>query len=395
MAKTGDSKPTLSEAEKSARRAKNAANRARREARAAEKAARNGAAPETPRASATPSAANPNGGSVTPPRSDFNILVVAQSGRLEYEALLLAESLRLNAPGLHGRLIVAEPQPQAAWAGHDTQLSRPARAALEARGAVIRPFVARHFGAAYPYGNKIEALSALPKNKPFLFLDTDTLVTGDLGQVEFDFARPSASMRREGTWPKPPLYGPGYAQIWRSLYDRFGLDFESSLDLSQPDEHWERFLYFNAGWFFGAEPGEFRRRFLDWAREIKKTPGDALAVQSLDPWLDQITLPLVIHSFAGGRPGPDLDGLDGEVTCHWRNLPLLYGRESDRVVEVLEQAAAAEDLRPILRKWEPAQKLIYDGIGRRELRPAIDRAHLPFHEQPVRQAIKQGGWWLT
>ena len=36
----------------------------------------------------------------------------------------------------------------------------------------------------------------------------------------------------------------------------------ASLDLEQPDEHWERYLYFNAGWFFGADPALFAQRFL-------------------------------------------------------------------------------------------------------------------------------------
>jgi hypothetical protein len=47
-----------------------------------------------------------------------------------------------------------------------------------------------------------------------------------------------------------------------------------------------------------------------------------LAIQSLDPWLDQVVLPLVIHSFGGGRPALELDGLDGDITCHYRLLPL-------------------------------------------------------------------------
>ena len=105
-------------------------------------------------------------------------------------------------------------------------------------------------GAAYPHGNKIEALAAMPPGRPFVFFDTDTLITGDLCTVPFDFDRPSASLRCEGTWPKPQLYGPGYTGLWKSLYDKFDLDFESSLDLSQPDEFWKRDLYFNAGFFF-------------------------------------------------------------------------------------------------------------------------------------------------
>ena len=202
-------------------------------------------------------------------------------------------------------------------------------------------------------------------------------------------------MRREGTWPQPPLYGPDYSGIWKSLYDRFELDFDSSLDPTQPDEHWERFLYFNAGGFFGRDPAEFGRRFLDWALAVRDAPGDALACQEMEPWLDQIALPLVIHSLGGGRPGPALDGFDGAMTCHWRKLPLLYARESDAVVEALERAAASPDLRPILQGWEPALRLIYQGNGLNALRPAIDRSRLPAQEQPLRQQIKRAGWWLV
>ena len=413
-----DSGDTPTEAEKAARRAKNAANRARREANAAARADRKtkrgnatAAATETPiqaknrrnparlRQDSAIRAPNPapadNRDKSARPPEGFNILLVVQAGRLTYEAALFVESLRRNAPGWQGRLILAEPRAEAAWAGHAPAIPDAARAVFESRGAEITPFTARHFGAAYPHGNKIEALKLLPEGEPFVFFDSDTLVTGPLDRVGFDFARPSASMRREGTWPKPPLYGPGYADIWKSLYDRFGLDFASSLDLSQPDEHWERYLYFNAGWFFGADPAEFRRRFLDWSRAILDDPGDALAVQELFPWLDQITLPLVIHSLGGGRPGPELGGLDSDITCHWRKLPLLYARESDRVVEVLEQAAAPPDIAALLKGWEPALRLILQGHGRGALRPAIDRDRLPRAERPLRQQIKRAGWWLV
>lgn len=320
-----------------------------------------------------------------------NLLIVAQSGRLEFQAIIFAASLRHAAPGFMGRLIVAEPQPDGAWASHDTRVSDDTRALLESLGAEIAPFTARHFGAAYPYGNKIEALSVLPAGEPFAFFDTDTLIVGPLDQVPFS-NRPAASMRREGTWPEPPLYGPGYAGIWKSLYDRFGLDFASSLDLSQPDEHWERYLYFNAGWFFGPDPAVFGQRFLDWALSVRNNPPEELACQSLAPWLDQVILPLVIHSLGGGRPGPDLAGLDGGVTCHYRNLPLLYARESDRVLEVLEKATAPNRIKKRLRDWEPAKKLIYQDKGRDKVRPLFADG-LPSKEKPIRQTLKKNGWW--
>ena len=111
-------------------------------------------------------------------------------------------------PDFTGKLLVAEPQRGALWPNDPTMIE-PVREALDALGAQIVPFESRHFGHAYPNGNKIEILRTLPKGEPFVFFDTDTLITGDLTTVPFDFDRPSASLRREGTWPKPQLYGPG------------------------------------------------------------------------------------------------------------------------------------------------------------------------------------------
>ena len=324
---------------------------------------------------------------------DFNIMIVGQNGRLQYEALLFAASLRHSDPGFAGRLIVAEPQPGPRWHSDPRIGNSDLRAMLERLGAEIVPFESRHFGEDYPYGNKIEGLSALPEGEPFVFFDTDTLVTGPLSQVEFDFDRPSASMRREGTWPDPPLYGPGYGGIWKSLYDRFGLDFDSSLDLSQPDEYWRRYLYFNAGWFFFRCPREFGARFLDYALSVQGDPPEELASQSLDPWLDQVVLPLVIHSFGGGRPGPELGGLDGGITCHWRALPLLYARESDRVVEVLETVAAPNRIKKLLKLYDPFRRMVFQGRGHK-VRALFDRDDLPPREKAIRQRIKQEGFWM-
>ncbi len=322
----------------------------------------------------------------------FNIIAVGQSGRLQYEAILLAASLRATNPRFAGQLFIAEPQPGALWP-YDPRITDPAvRDLLQGLGAVFLPFESRVFGDTYPYGNKIESLSALP-DAPFLFLDTDTLITGALADVAFDFAKPSASMRREGTWPLIELYGPSHADIWASLYDRFGLDYPSSLDLAQPDGYWQRHLYFNAGWFFHQCPQAFGARFLDYARTIRDDPPPALICQPTDPWLDQIALPLVIHSFGGGRPGPGLAGLDGDVTCHYRTLPLLYARESDRVVDVLEEVAGQKECRRVLRAYDAVKTLVYQNKGRK-IRAMFDRADLPKREQVIRNTIKREGLWL-
>jgi len=319
----------------------------------------------------------------------FNILAVGQSGRLEHEAILLAASLRRSDPGFAGTLFIAEPQPGPKWQD-DPRMSERTRKTLTSLGATILPFETRAFGTDYPIGNKIEALAALP-DAPFLFLDTDTLVIGPVSDIAFDFTRPSASMKRENTWPKVELYGPTATETWRALYDRFDLDFETSLDRRHPDDYWQRFLYFNAGWFFHESPRAFGNRFLAWAKDVRANPPQDLVCQELYPWLDQIVLPLVIHSFGGGRPGPELAALDGTATCHYRTLPLLYARESDRAVEVLE--SLAEDLRPGLRHWGAFKRMVIQGEGARA-RALFDRANLPRREQMIRNALKREGLWV-
>lgn len=323
----------------------------------------------------------------------FNILAIGQSGRLQYEAVLLAASLRHTNPSFAGRLLIAVPQKGKLWPGENPEITDPDVLALLADlGAEVIPFANRHFGAAYPYGNKIEALSAIP-DEPFLFLDTDTLVTGPLDHLEIDFARPAASMRRENTWPVEELYGPTCAEVWESLYRRFGLDFASSLDLAQPDGYWQRYLYFNAGWFFHESPRRFGKLFLKYATEIAAEPGPVLACQPLNPWLDQVALPLVVHALGGGRPGAGLAGLDGDVTCHWRLLPLLYARESDRVVEVLEVVCAPNPVKKVLKEYPAIKKMVYQGQGAL-VRALFDRADLPRKEQMIRNTIKREGLWV-
>jgi len=323
----------------------------------------------------------------------FNIVLVAQAGRLQYEAILFAATLRAMSPDFAGRLLLAEPQPGPLRHGTPGVTDPAVRQLLSDLGAEFMPFDSRHFGHAYPYGNKIEALTALPEGEPFVFFDTDTLVLDDLTQVPFDFDRPTASLRREGTWPEIELYGPGYGQIWRSLYDKFGLDYESSLDLSQPDEYWKRYLYFNAGFFFYRCPKVFGELFLEYALAIRDTPPEELVCQSLDPWLDQIALPLVIHKLGGGRNTLPEGLLDGSVTCHYRLLPMLYARESDRVVKVLEEVAAPNKVKKVLKQYDPIKRMVYQGRGGK-VRDMFDRDNLPRRERAIRNQIKREGFWM-
>lgn len=323
----------------------------------------------------------------------FDVAVVGQRGRVGYEAALFASSLRRADPDFDGRLIVVEPQPGPLWS-EDPRMDDAVRDLLDRElGAEIRPFQSRHFGAAYPYGNKIEGLAALDPGRPFVFFDSDTVVMAPLTGLPFDFDRPTASMRREGTWPVIELYGPGYGAIWRSLYDRFGLDFDSSLDLSQPDEYWERYLYFNAGWIVARSGPDFARLWTDMAVAIRDDGPDEIRLQPLDPWLDQVALPLAIHAAGGGRSA-DLPGrLDGSHTCHYRLMPLLYARESDAAVAAAEAAIAPNRIKRVLKAYAPFRRFLLHGRGARA-RALFDRDDLPRRERAIRNRLKAHNLWM-
>ncbi len=319
----------------------------------------------------------------------LSVLIVAQAGRLQAEALIFAAALAQTSPD--AQLFVAEPQPGPLWPT-DPRLDPDARTALTGLGATVLPLNAQHFGASYPQGNKIEALALLPPNQPFVFFDTDTLILSDLGAVPFDFDRPSASLRREGTWPEPQLYGPGYGAIWQSLYDRFGLDLETSLDPTQPDEHWRRYLYFNAGAFFYRCPRVFHHRYLTMALSIRDDPPAALTGQALDPWLDQIALPLVIHALCGGRDTLAPGWIDGRTSCHYRALPLLYAREDDETVAAFEALAMRADLAPLVMRDAAFRRIVAEGRGPR-IRALFKQDTLPRQESVIRKRIKRAGLW--
>lgn len=323
----------------------------------------------------------------------FNIVVVGQNGRLEYEALLFLASLRQNSPKFSGTVFIAEPQKNQKWDTDPRMGNASVRETLIELGAEILPFENKVFGQSYPNGNKIECLFALPKGTPFVFFDTDTLILDEITDVPFDFDRPSASLRVENTWPKIELYGPDMTQTWKSLYDHFDLDFESAIDTSQPDGYWKRYPYYNAGFFYGACPVEFGERYTHFAKTIRDDGPKEIECQTLDPWLDQIALPLVIHSFGGGRDALAQGYLDGKTSCHYRLLPLAYAREADHVIKALEEVTAPNKIKKVLKDYDPFKRMIYQGRGAK-VRDLFDRNNLPRKEQAIRNKIKANGFWM-
>lgn len=323
---------------------------------------------------------------------DFDICIVAQAGRLSYEAVLFAASLRRAAPDFAGRLIVGEPQTGPLWP-RETRIEASARALLETLDVEFLPFECRHFGASYPHGNKVELLAAMEPDRPFLFFDTDTLVTGPLDRLDLNFRRPAASMARENTWPVVPLYGPGLTTIWGAVFDRAGVDIAASLDRGYPEDHWERYLYLNAGWFFYECPRRFGAKMIDLMVSLRDNTPKELASQSLTPWLDQIALPAVIAGLGGGRPDDSCAGLDNGWTMHYRTLPLLYAKAPDETLTLLEEVTAPNRIKKVLKEYDPFKRMIYQKRGAK-VRLLFDRNAMPPNEKAIRNRIKRANLWM-
>ena len=156
---------------------------------------------------------------------------------------------------------------------------------------------------------------------------------------------------------------------------------------------WRHYLYFNAGFFYYRCPKIFGQLFREYAVEIRNCRPQELTGQTLHPWLDQVTLPLVIHALGGGHAALPPGYLDGAHSCHYRLISLLFARESDSVVNLLERVTAPEAVKAIFSTYVPFQSLIYHQNGAR-LRGMFDRANLPSSEQSIRDTIKATGLWL-
>ena len=320
-------------------------------------------------------------------------MLVGQNGRLEFEVILFLASLRANSPKFAGQVFIAEPRFNQAWTNNPMIRSQHTRNLIAELGAEFIAFDNKVFGESYPYGNKIECLTALPNDKPFLFFDSDTLILDELCDVPFDFSRPTASLRCTATWPQPLGPGHHYADIWKDCYDICGVDYPSSLDKQFSAQDWRRYLYFNASFFFHENPTKFGARFLEFAQRIKTSTRPRITRQSLDPWLDQVVLPMVIHSFGGGKHTLARGWLDAKTSCHYRRIPLLYAREDDRVIAKLEQLADQSNIRARLSQHPAFQRMIYQKQGRR-LRGMIDRSHQPISEVALRHKLKALGYWI-
>ena len=101
----------------------------------------------------------------------------------------------------------------------------------------------------------------------------------------------------------------------------------------------------------------------------------------------------MIHALGGGRDTLPEGLLDGSITCHYRLLPLLYARESEHAIKVLEEITAPNKLKKVLKGSEAVKRIVYQGRGHK-VRALFDQDNLPRKEQAIRNRIKKNGFWI-
>jgi len=59
----------------------------------------------------------------------------------------------------------------------------------------------------------------------------------------------------------------------------------------------------------------------------------------------------------------------------------------------MEQVAAPNKIKKLLKLYEPYKRMVYQGRGQK-VRAMFDRNNLPRKEQQIRNKIKSAGFWV-
>jgi hypothetical protein len=223
----------------------------------------------------------------------LNVALVAQLGRIGYQALLCAASIRAFHAAGDVHISICVPNRSPLWQSDPTVGDADLTHAFKRYDCEIVPFDNVDFGSIYPHSNKFYSILSLPPTEPFLFLDSDTILMRPMCSADFDFCSPAL---RPATvkWPLPGRSQHTIGEIWRSLYEYFDLDPAPYFDAESGDNSPNSYPYYNAGVMYHAQPTFFGQTMLEMAKRLWRERPTAMENQPLKPWLDQIVLPLVL-----------------------------------------------------------------------------------------------------
>jgi hypothetical protein len=307
-----------------------------------------------------------------------NIVIVAQAGRIGYQAVLCAASIRAFHSASDVRVAIAVPKNSARWDQDPALTDAGAIEAFRRYDCEMVSFENADFGSAYPHSNKFYAIASLPPDEPFLFLDSDSVLAAPLRERDLDLVRPSFKPAGPN-WPVPGGDGRTIGDIWRSLYGFFGLDPAPYRDAERSDGEHQCYPYYNAGIVYHAEAGPFVRFWLEMTKRIWLERPACVNGQALKPWLDQIVLPLVLARLGiprGGAPDPV-----HKTVVHY-HFPFYLQVRHQRAVRLFEELSRDERLMAVLRNDEGFRYYMSD-----EAKAIVREVHDEFWNSG-----KQGGY---
>ena len=100
----------------------------------------------------------------------YNILIIGQSGRLQYEAIMFLASLRQSTPDFNGQVFVAEPQHNEHWTQNPAITDPEIRGLINALGGKISPLENKYFREYTPMGTRLKRALSCPRASPSSFL---------------------------------------------------------------------------------------------------------------------------------------------------------------------------------------------------------------------------------
>lgn len=275
-----------------------------------------------------------------------NIYAIGQRGRLECEALLCMASLKLFNTRTDTKLFVCTPRNNELWQNNPDMSNSPAADALRSLGVEVVSFENEIFGSRYPHSNKMYAISALPPDEPFIFFDSDHVFGGDLASIEINFDRPIARQTAMA-WPVNNKTNFSRAELWDAVYRKFGISTDGWYRAAFDREDPKHFPYFNAGVFFGKEAGNFFIRYRRFMHEMDQDPPAEIDKWSLFPFLDQVTLPLVMHGVGGSPKYYDQEYPFNRISKHYFSVPYLFFPPGNRWLEIARSIVTSREFRDI------------------------------------------------
>ncbi|MEM0977478.1 MAG: hypothetical protein AAGJ34_08085 [Pseudomonadota bacterium] len=169
-----------------------------------------------------------------------------------------------------------------------------------------------------------------------------------------------ASVSIRNPWPECHLYGDPRGVIWQNLADDLGFDVSQ---IGQPHLHpasLHRWPGFDGRIIWGPMGRQFSQVFDRISDRMHRAPPEKYQTLDLEDHVVEAALPFVFEDLSASQVQPSQRA---DITPAFP-LVFLYCSAPDPAIDALESAVSANRIKRVLKGYEPARKLIYQGKGR-------------------------------